>query len=67
MKVFVVERGEFGEGSSILGISASITGAINIAELEFDSWSWNDKKRVSETSWKGGCDYIDITEIEVVE
>jgi hypothetical protein len=67
MKVFVVERGEFGDGVFILGISSSIEGATKIAKAEFDLWDWNDKKKVSETSWRGGCDYIDIIEVEVVE
>ena len=68
MKVFVVERGEIGEGGSVFGICKSLEGAIKLAEVEFDSWDFvGNKRRISETSWRGDCDYIDITEYEVNE
>ena len=68
MKVFIVERGEYGQGGSVLGIFKSLEGAIKLAEKEFDSWNWlTDKVRSSETSWHGGVDYIDITEMDVLE
>lgn len=69
MKVFIVERGEYGQGGWVLGIFKSLEGAIKLAEKEFDSWNCLDKIRSSETfwHWHSGVDYIDITEMEVLE
>jgi hypothetical protein len=67
MKVYLVELGKSLERGSVIGASLSLEGANNIAEKEFDSWHWEDKKKLDSTSWIGGGDYLSIEEWEATD
>jgi len=67
MKVWTVEEGEAHEGGHIIAICASQATARRIAAETFAGWHWADKRQDGPDSWSGGCDWIAVSECEVVE
>jgi len=67
MKVWTVEEGENHEGGSIIAICASQATARRIAAERFAEWHWDDKQQDGPDNWSGGCDWLSISECDVVE
>jgi len=67
MKVWKVEETCNHEGVSIIAICASQATARRIAAETFAEWHWDNKKQDGPDNWSGGCDWLSISECDVVE